>query len=336
MASEKDKRSIVDQLAQDISDEVGNGAEDDLDKISTSFDDVLNDALKTFNSSLFDDDGFIKKMRNLDLDENKDREMMKNVLNNIRSDYINAESLNQSELLLKRDMQNICTQMPEMQDVIKVIRDAIIECDVSSGKVSRSLVFENHTTSEEESYETQINELEKKHGLLKSIKNFIVPNTLRMGEYYVQVTPYSKLFSELESLSEIKTAKRGPGSKKSTVMSENTSIYSDNNLKIIMESVTPSTKVDTGDTYKIEHSSATINDDKLIRSEMTSLLKNIEVHNSSSVMLSEMGQEGFKDFLIKEYREHASNFTSNRGTHFEEAIAIKSPLALYTSKSRYA
>ena len=320
MPGEKKTLNIVDQLAQDISDEVGNGAEDELDQISDSFDKVLNDALKKFNSSLFDDDGFIKKMRNLDIDETKDRDMMKNVLNNLRSDYIGAESLNQSELLLKRDMENVCTQMPEMFDVIKVIRDAIIECDVATGQVSRSLVFENHTNSEKEAYENQIKELEKKHKLLKAIKNFIVPNTLKMGEYYVQVTPYSKLFSELEALKNVKMAKRGASTKGTTVMRESHSIFSDNNLKIMMESVSPITKVDSSDAYKIEHSSSTINDDKVVRSEIRSLLENIDVYNDSSIMLSELGEEGFKNFLMNEYKEHASMYSSNRGTHFEEAM----------------
>lgn len=325
MPKANERIDISDQLAQDISDEVGNGAEDELDEISDSFDKVLNDALKTFNSSLFDDDGFIKKMRDLDIDENKDREMMKNVLNNLRSDYIGAESLNQSELLLKRDMENICSQMPEMRDVIYVIRDSIIECDVSSGQVSRSLVFENHTTSEQEALESQVKELEKKHDLLKAIKNFIVPNTLKMGEYYVQVTPYSKLFSELESLKNVKMAKQGSSNRRSSssLMKEDASIFSESNLKIMMESVSPITKVDSKDTYKIEHSTSTINtinDDKIIKSEMTSLLKNIDVYNNSSIMLSEMGEDGFRDFLMKEYKEHVSKYTSTNGTHFEEAM----------------
>ena len=325
MPKANERIDISDQLAQDISDEVGNGAEDELDEISDSFDKVLNDALKTFNSSLFDDDGFIKKMRDLDIDENKDREMMKNVLNNLRSDYIGAESLNQSELLLKRDMENICSQMPEMRDVIYVIRDSIIECDVSSGQVSRSLVFENHTTSEQEALESQVKELEKKHDLLKAIKNFIVPNTLKMGEYYVQVTPYSKLFSELESLKNVKMAKQGSSNRRSSssLMKEDVSIFSETNLKIMMESVSPITKVDSKDTYKIEHSTSTINtinDDKIIKSEMTSLLKNIDVYNNSSIMLSEMGEDGFRDFLMKEYKENVSKYTSTNGTHFEEAM----------------
>lgn len=320
MPGEKNKLSITDQLAQDISNEVGNGVEDELDAIDDKFDKVINDALKNFNSSLFDDDGFIKKMRDLDLDDNKDKEMMKNVLNNIRSDYIGAESLNQSELLLKRDMENIASQMPEMRDVIYVIRDAIVECDVSSGQVSRALIFENHTKAEADAYETQFKDIEKKHNLLKAIKDFIIPNTLKMGEYYVQVIPYSKLFSELE---ELKNSKMPNSSKRRTsIMHERGSIYSEENLHSLMESASMMTKSDRVDTYKIENSSTKVNDSNLIKNEMTSLLKNIDVHTTESVMLSEMGESGFQEFIMSEYKEYCESRRQRtpRGTHFEEAM----------------
>ena len=186
---------IVDQLANDISADVGNQHEDELSLISDTFDKTLNDALKVFNSSTFDNDGFIKKMRNLDIDK-KDKDMVKNVLNTLKNEYIDVSAINQSELLMRRDMYNICTQMPEMRDVIYVIRDAIIECNVSTGEVSRNITFENH--SDNGTYESQAKEIETRHDLLMAIKNFIVPKTLMVGEMYIHVVPYAKLFAELE------------------------------------------------------------------------------------------------------------------------------------------
>ena len=119
-------------------------------------------------------------MRDLDLLDKQDKDMVKNVLNNIRSDYVGVDTLNNSELLMRRDMTNICTQMPEMRDVIYVIRDAIIECNVATGEVSRTLIFENH--QENGALESQVKELEQRYELLMAIKNFIVPNTLMIGE----------------------------------------------------------------------------------------------------------------------------------------------------------
>ena len=61
---------------------------------------------------------------------------------------LSVENLNKSDLLLRRDIDNICVQMPEMHDVISTMRDSIIECNVSSGQVSRTLIFENHQDNE--------------------------------------------------------------------------------------------------------------------------------------------------------------------------------------------
>ena len=138
--ADKQTQSIIYQLQSEIDSDVGNMHEDELEQISSTFDDALTDALKEFNSSSFDDDGFIKKLRDLDTGDQKNKDTMRHVLNDIRSDYITADVVNQSELLLKRDITNICTQMPEMRDVVYVVRDAIIECNVSTGEVSRSFI----------------------------------------------------------------------------------------------------------------------------------------------------------------------------------------------------
>lgn len=150
---------IMNQLASSISGDVGNIHEDELDSVSDIFTQSLTDALRSFNSSTFDDDGFIKRISDLEIDDSRGKDVMKNVLNNIKSDYANVESLNHSELLMRRDLTNICVQMPEMRDVIQVVRDGIIECNISTGEVSRSLVFENHKNSE--SYEGLVKEIEK-------------------------------------------------------------------------------------------------------------------------------------------------------------------------------
>ena len=63
----KDPRSdIIEQLSTSIADDAGNMREEELEAIGTSFDKSLADALRTFNSRIFDDDGFIKKMGDRD------------------------------------------------------------------------------------------------------------------------------------------------------------------------------------------------------------------------------------------------------------------------------
>lgn len=327
--NDKITSDIVNKLASSISDDVGNMHEDNLEEISNSFNNTLNKALKIFNSNAFDNDGFIRKMRDLDLDDKKDKELMRNVLNNIKSDYISADIINQSELLLKRDINNICTQMPEMHDVIHVIRDAIIECNVSTGEVSRSIIFENH--EDNESYESHVKEIERDHDLLMAIKNFIIIMTLINGELYVQISPFSKIFSELISLKKSKyinsySMNNYTESKnfKNSNPKNNVSLFNEENVKILMESVSPITKIDTTDVYRIEKNSNNLSDsvksDTVNSKEIENLLKNINIYNGSSVLMTEIGEDGIKYMMNKELTEKKI-FGNTKYNHFEEALS---------------
>lgn len=329
--------NIIDPLSTSIADDVGNMHEDELESIASSFDKTLADALRVFNSNAFDDDGFIKKMRDLDIGDKSDKNIMKNVLNNLRSDYVNVETLNHSELLLRRDMENICTQMPEMREVINVIRDAIIECNVSTGDVSRSLVFENHEN--DAAYESQVKEIEKFHDLPMAIKNFIVPKGLMQGEMYIQVVPYRKLFAELEALHDAKhgstrnmnTTTGFRESVPNTVMDgfkKSKDLFSDTNVKTLLESASYGTKVDTSDEYKMENSdnNKPIKADVISKDAIGGILKNIKVCNGSSIMAEEMGEEGFKELLLKEYKGYSesikNNTSTSKDTHFSESMSF--------------
>lgn len=320
-------KDIIDSLAKDISSDVGNMNEDELYTISTDFDKILNDALKVFNSSAFDGDGFIKKMRDLDLGS-KNKDVIKNVLNDLKHEYVDLSALNQSELLLRRDMYNICTQMPEMRDVIYVIRDSIIECNVATGEVSRSITFENHDNNA--ALEAQVKEIEIQHDLLMAIKNFIVPNGLMAGELYIHIVPYAKLFAELELMRDMKninTTGFAQGFRESVPSDivenfhESKSLYSDNNLKIIMESVSPITKVDSNDIYKINKSNdSNISNDNFPKECVKNILENIHVCNGTSVMMEEMGAHALRDVIIKDYMNNNLVKSSSNTDHFTEAI----------------
>lgn len=329
--SDKATKNIIDRLTSSIADDTGNTHEDELDLINDGFNKTLADALRSFNSSAFDDDGFIKKMRDLNLDNKQDKELMKNVLNNLRSDYVNVETLNQSELLMRRDLENICTQMPEMRDVVMVIRDAIIECNVSTGDVSRSLVFENH--EDDEGLESQVRDLEEKYDLSLAIKNFIVPKLLMHGENMVQVVPYAKLFAELESLHDNKYGKSVfhesvPNDIMDSFKCES-NIYSKDNLDTLMESVAITTKVDNiDDKIIIDNLPNSVRTkcnevDSVTKDSITDILKNISVYNGSSVLLAEMGEDGLEKFLYHEYANNKPNVSSDEKlNHFEETTSF--------------
>ena len=330
-SANKNTKDIIDKLSMSISDDVGNMHEDELDLIASTFDKTLANALKTFNSSAFDDDGFIKKMGDLELSDKQDKDMVRNVLNNIRSDYVAVDTLNHSELLLRRDMKNICTQMPAMRDVIYIIRDAIIECNVSTGEVSRSIIFENH--EDNEAFESQVREIEQRFDMLNAIKNFIVPNALMIGEKDVHVVPYAKLFAELEAIHDKKYGdgkgfhptkgfRESVPTEVINSFKESVSLYNDENLKILMESASAISKSDTSDAYQIEKGvdPKSIKSEKVNQNEISNLLKNVEVYNGSSILLAEMGADGFRDFVINESANHKSKAKSKDFTHFSETM----------------
>ena len=154
----KTTQTIVDKLSRSISTDVGNMHEDDLENISSKFDNTLTLALKKFNSTVFDDDGFINKMYKLDLGGENNRNVIKGTLDSIKSDYINIESLQQTDTLLRRDINNICSQMPEMRDVIYLTRDNIVESNTATGELSVTLLFKNIKNTDV--YESQDKELE--------------------------------------------------------------------------------------------------------------------------------------------------------------------------------
>lgn len=337
------RNDIIRQLEDQISDETGNMHEDNLEQISKEFNDILNDAMLSFNSDTFDKDGFVQRLKGLNLDENG-KEVIKNVLNNVRADYINMDAINQSELLLRRDIKNVCTQMPEMTDVIKVNRDGVVEANVATGQISRSLVFENH--EDNESYISQAEEVEKHHDMQMAAKNFIVPQTLGNGEFYVHIVPFSKLFAELEMIRERKNPHTNMNSE--TVFHESipnyiresfestVSLYSEDNVKLLTESVSSITNIDAVDDVKVESTNS--NDAKkkekdIDKGTISSLLKNIEVTRGASELVTEMGDEGFRDFLFMEYTEDRKRAKDNLKTvfrskdkdapeqHFMEAMA---------------
>lgn len=341
------RQDIIDQLQLSISSDVGNTQEDEIDAISKQFDKTLTDALKAFNSDSFDNDGFIKRMRDLELDDKKDKAIVKNVLNNLRTDYVNVESINQNELLLRRDIYNVCTQMPEMHDVIQIIRDAVIECSVATGEVSRTITFENHE-SDDDALINQVIEIEKRHELLMAIKNFIVPKALMNGELYVQVVPYSKLFAELEAIS----MKQGNYQNKNKSISGDDfatawhehkefqescppgllnsfdnkpkNLYSDENVKILMESVSPIEGINTKDDAVVESNGRadSVSNDHINREAIGSILKNIDVYNGASVLMSEYGPNGLKDLLIKDIKESGLHRDKKDPSllHFSESV----------------
>jgi len=103
----------------------------------------------------------------------------------------------QNKNLLYEDLEMITSQLFELEEAVMTTRDAIITSDDISTTVSRTLNFKNSIGDENISnYIKTVEELERKFKLLIKLKNMVVPNTLKYGNYYVYCCPYSKLFQE--------------------------------------------------------------------------------------------------------------------------------------------
>ena len=331
------KLKLMDHLSDDIANEVNSNNIDDINTISKSFDDTLNNALKKFNSKLFDNDGFIEKIKGINLQDTQDKEALKTTLVSLKNDYVDISSLSRSEILMRRDIYNICNQFPEMRDAVIIVRDGIIECNVSTGTVSRKLIFKNRDQQENDKLISLVHHLEEKYDLLMANKNFIIPRLLMGGEIYVLVTPYAKLFAELEAISIKKYGKYKE--KRSTPFTESIpanildsfaeskSLYTENNLKYLTESISPETKSDFNNLYKDESS---VNNKKVTPQSsdnhskecLKSLLENINVCNGSSIFLEEMGIEGFKKFVLDEYSKSKLLDNKDQSKHYFENITL--------------
>ncbi len=303
----KTTQTIVDKLSRSISTDVGNMHEDDLENISSKFDNTLTLALKKFNSTVFDDDGFINKMYKLDLGGENNRNVIKGTLDSIKSDYINIESLQQTDTLLRRDINNICSQMPEMRDVIYLTRDNIVESNTATGELSVTLLFKNIKNTDV--YESQVKELEERYNLRAAVKNFIIPSLLMNGEMYVYIIPYAKLFAELEVANSSKDISKTADY--SSIFRESIpnhliesfnkpikSLYSEENVKYLMESMDTTIKNDISNDY---NNSNKRNTDSLTKEYVSNILNNIDIYSGSSVLMSEMGVNGFEEFVHLEY-----------------------------------
>ena len=288
---------FINNLSAEIAKDVNNNDVDQIDQIYSQFTAVLNDSLKHFNSSSFDTDGFLQRLENMDLGDKENKEVLKNILNSIKVDYADVQALNRSEILIKRDLENVCFQMPELKTAISIMGDSIIESNIATGEVSRTYLFENN---EDVINDSKVIEIERTYKLFNAIKNYIVPRTLVTGESYVLVTPYSKLFAELKARKEKEYTL---WNKNRGVVHESHSLYSEENLKLLMESVSPPVKLDNDDSIKLENPDKKLESetvDQISKEHMKMILENITVSNDTSLLLEEFGPDGLTEFLKAE------------------------------------
>ena len=205
--------SIIDGLMGDI---VGkpDGGEIPVDGLQNTIQNILHD----YNLST--DLSFVEKIAAINFGKDEqgkaDTEALSNVPDELRdAAFLPVNTI--ADIALKQDIDTVITQIPEWYTAIQVMRDAICETDIVTGRLARNLRFDEtivtHDDHEKNSIIGKIEAVEERLELHQLIKNHIVTGTIEYGENAMYCIPYAKVFQDLYKyrLNEGKQNKSGGG-----------------------------------------------------------------------------------------------------------------------------
>ena len=161
--------------------------------------DTINTILRDYNLST--DNSFIERIAKMKISqkggkvETVDFEELPKELKDAAFLPVNTIA----DIALRQDIDLVISQIPEYYTSIGMVRDAICESDVVTGRLSRDLKFDkaDMPESETENVIAKIEDIEEKLELHQIIKNHMVFNTLQYGEGYIYIIPYAKVFADL-------------------------------------------------------------------------------------------------------------------------------------------
>ena len=186
------KDNIIDGLIADVIPLEGEVKKDEIV-------DTINGILKDYNLST--DNSFIERIAKMKINqkggkvETVDLEELPRELKDAAFLPVNTIA----DIALRQDLDLVISQIPEYYTSVTMVRDAICEADVVTGRLSRDIKFDKVDLSESECENTisKIEQIEEKLELHQIIKNHMVFNTLQYGEGYIYVIPYAKVFADL-------------------------------------------------------------------------------------------------------------------------------------------
>lgn len=303
----------------------GTDNSNEVDSLNNKFKDILNTQINGFNKS--DNEDVTSFLGRLVSSENKRSAINDMLANQFLSvgggsgdDYSSVQSFiyeaYKNRLLEQSDLHEVASQLIELSEAILITRDAIISADVVEGRMSRSLNFHNINDDDASDTTEIVENMEKKFNLLTKIKNFIIPNTLEYGEYYVYVIPYSKLFDNFQTSKANDTTGRYI-IRESTLMEsfDDNSIRaphkasnSDSDFQYFIEKAYTNYTAQEKTTYKenVEHVKESFVSKDEFTKDLTNMLGNISISNDSIPL--PILEEGFD--TIEYMREQYENLTT--------------------------
>ena len=191
--------NINDMISQMEISLYGISKKSDIDDLSSKFNSIMqtemDDILKNSSSDI---NSFMTKLYSSDLASKRNGiGTIEDIFGSDNSVVISYLSeLYKNTMLKFADIHEVSTQLVELREAIRIFRDTLISPDLTDGKISKNIKFPYMKDSDSDRLNGIITRMEKKFDLDKKIKNFITPNTLEYGEYYVYVIPYQKIFSD--------------------------------------------------------------------------------------------------------------------------------------------
>lgn len=213
-----------------------------------------------------------------------------------------------NKILEQSDLNQVAESLIELGEAIEIMRDAIVSSNVNDGTIARTLDFEG---ADDDNYKEVVEQLEDKFDLIHKIKNFIVPNTLKYGEYYVYVIPYAKVFQDF-----MKQKERSSNMfyRESTISSSfDNSPKSKDTAKDFYSKVFKEFKEDNIDLYRTSNASNSTDynhmpSEKEFISEFSQILDNISVCNDPIPMpVFEEGYASMEEFMELYVNEAGDN-----------------------------
>lgn len=181
----------------------GASSTNDIDDLDNKFNDIVKNQLDKING-----DGsnalhsFLGVLYTNDKDTNK-RMLAENVMDALQ---LNSVGANPQDMFTEQYRNRMTRQalaseiseiLTELRFAKKIMSNAINSPDTLTGTISRKIVFENTTVDNaEKSYLPVVEAIEKKFDIKTKIRDFITPNLLGFGIYYVYVIPYHHLFND--------------------------------------------------------------------------------------------------------------------------------------------
>jgi hypothetical protein len=185
--------SMLDQMELSL---YGTTKKADQESLISQFNTIVKSQMDGLNHQQGNDvSSFMAKLYDSDKKRSWNSPDLETFLNSDDGQVINFLSdAYKNDMVKFQDLNEICSQLIELNEAILVTRDAIVSPDLTDGGVSRS--FEFDSDEDDENYSSKIKNMEENFKLQQMVKNHIIPKTLSYGQYYAYIIPYSKIFSD--------------------------------------------------------------------------------------------------------------------------------------------